>query len=109
MTMTSPARASNDVPAWLNLSALVDDATLEELKVVAAEVKALEEQVRAVCIRAFRVTTRYTLMVDGLPDGVHEVVDQRTGCQVVHDGLHALIGQLEVTLHETHQLGGERA
>lgn len=100
MTMTSPTRAGHDVPAWLNLGALVDAATLEELEVVAAEVKALEEQVRAVCIRAFRVTTRYTLMVDELPEGVHEVVDQRTGHQVVHDGLRAIIGQLETTLHE---------
>lgn len=108
MTMTSPAHAGRDVPAWLNLSALVDDATLEELEVVAAEVKALEEQVRSVCIRAFRVTTRYTLMVDGLPNGVYEVVDQRTGCQAVHDGLHAIVGQLEVTLHEpTSWVGSE--
>ena len=96
--MTDATRS--DPPAWLNLDAIVDEQTREQLAALTAETEALEPPIRDFAIRAFRLNVKTEKALAGLSAGVYDAVSTHSGFAAFIDALTRLRDHFEAAIGE---------
>lgn len=93
---TLAPRVWEEPPPWLNLSVLLGEHTVDELRRLGQEAADLEHDVEQLARRCHEALHALEVDVDGarLPEGVYELVQRLSGAERLSEALRRLVGHL---------------
>lgn len=97
-------------PSWVNLTEMIDQDTLDEIKALVAELETLQGTVRETFIRVFRLSASLTLKMPNVTDlsglsvsvadAICELLDEFTGQQRLTELGYTIINDVAAAIED---------